>query len=366
VDKSRREFAKGSVFASIAMALGNAHAASAAKEITSSADEPAYKPSAHAQAFTEKMGIRYPIAQAVMGGALPELAIAVAQAGGLGGMGMSWSPEAEVRDYVTRVRAATPAPFAVGYVLAFGASTLQVALEAGAPVIQFSFGTPSAAQVAQIRHAGAKFGMQISNLAGAKQAFDVGADYISCQGTESGGHIQAQSSWHEHIDGILAAAGQTPVLVAGGLSGGKDLRKALAMGASGGVFGTRFAASNEYPAHAEYKGLMVKAKAEDTVLTVCFDGGWTNVLHRVLRNSTLDNWEAAGSKPAGQRPGEGDIVGKVGDMPFERYHIWFPSVDTTGQVTDMAMYAGKAVAGILDIAGAGELVHRIWAECEHG
>lgn len=365
MDKSKRAFTKGSALASISLLLGNARAESAAKEALA-AREPPYETSLRAQAFVKKMGIRYPIVQAVMGGATPDLAAAVAQAGGLGGMGLTWSPKAEVRDFVTRVRAATQGPFAVGYVLAFGAATLEVALEAGAPVIQFSFGTPSDGQVAQIRKAGAKFGMQISNLAGARQAFDLGADYVSCQGQEAGGHVQAQSSWHGHIAEILAAAGQTPVLVAGGLSGGKDLRKVLAMGAAGGVFGTRFAASREYPAHPEYKRRLVKASAGDTALTVCFDGGWTNVLHRVLRNPTLDKWEAAGAKPAGARPGEGDVVGRNGDMTFERYHVWPPLAGTTGQPEDMALYAGLGVGGIRDIANAGDIVRRIWTECVSG
>ncbi|MCX7169178.1 MAG: nitronate monooxygenase [Proteobacteria bacterium] len=324
MDKSRRAFTKGSLLASVSLLTGNTQAGTASKTT-------AYKPSVSAQAFVKKMGIRYPIVQAVIGGATPELAAAVAQAGGLGGMGLTWSPEAEVRNYVTQVRAVTQAPFAVGYVLAFGAGTLPVALEAGAPVIQFSFGIPRAEQVAQIRQAGAKFGIQISNLLGAQRAFDIGADYISCQGQEAGGHNQAQSSWHEHIDSILHAAGKTPVLVAGGLSGGKDLRKVLAIGAAGGVFGTRFVASKEYPAHPEYQRRLLKAKASDTSLTVCFDGGWPGAMHRVLRNPTLDKWEADGAKFEGARPGVGDIVGRIGDMTFERYSIFPPFTVTTGQ-----------------------------------
>ncbi|MCX7178576.1 MAG: nitronate monooxygenase [Proteobacteria bacterium] len=359
MDKSRRAFTAGGLLASVSMLSGNAQAGLASKTA-------GFKPSAKTLAFTKKIGIRYPIVQAVMGGATPELAAAVAQAGGLGGMGLTWSPEGEVRNYVTRVRAMTQAPFAVGYVLAFGASTLPAALEAGAPVIQFSFGIPRAEQVAQIRQAGAKFGIQISNLLGAKQAFDVGADYISCQGQEAGGHNQAQSSWHEHLDSILHAAGTTPVLVAGGLSGGVDLRKVLAMGAAGGVFGTRFVASKEYPAHPEYHRRLLQCKASDTVLTVCFDGGWPGALHRVLRNPTLDRWEADGAKFEGARPGVGDIVGRIGDTTFERYSIFPPFSATTGQPEDMAMYAGRGVGEIQDIAGAGELVRRIWAECLHG
>jgi len=359
MDKSRRTFTAGGLLASVSLLSENAQAGLASRT------KP-YAPSANAQAFVSKLGIRYPIVQAVIGGATPELAAAVAQAGGLGGMGLTWSPETEVRNYVTRVRTATREPFAVGYVLAFGASTLPVALDAGAPVIQFSFGIPSAEQVARIRQAGAKFGIQISNLLGARKAFDVGADYISCQGQEAGGHNQAQSSWHEHIDSIMAAAGKTPVLAAGGLSGGKDLRKVLAMGLSGGVFGTRFVASKEYPAHPEYHRRLLKAKASDTVLTVCFDGGWPGALHRVLRNPTLDRWEADGAKFESARPGVGDVVGRIGDMTFERYSIFPPFAVTTGQAEDMAMYAGLGVGEIQDIPGAGELVRRIWAECIKG
>lgn len=359
MNQSRRDFAKVALLASGSVLLKDAGAVPAGSRGV-------FALSGRARAFVGAMGIRYPIVQAVFGGGTPELAAAVAEAGGLGGMGLSWSPEAEVRDHVQRTRALTKFPFAVGYVLTFGANTLPVALDAGAPVIQFSFGIPSREQVATIRRAGARFGVQIGNLLGARQALDAGADYISCQGQEAGGHVQAQSSWHDRVEEIIAAAGQTPVLVAGGLGGGRDLRKVLALGAAGGVFGTRFVATREYPAHPEYKSRLIKARAKDTALTVCFDGGWPGALHRVLRNPTLERWEAAGAKSEGNRPGEGEVVGRIGEMSFERYSIFPPFASTTGQPGDMAMYAGQGVGEIRDIPGAAELVRRIWEECTHG
>ena len=355
MDKSRRAFSIGGLLASASLLLG--------EEVLAESKGGSYKLSGKPEAFVTKMGIKYPIVQAVIGGSTPDLAAAVSNAGGMGGIGMSWSPEQEVRDYVKATKSLTKAPFAIGYVLSFGASTLPAALDAGAPVIQFSFGTPNKKQIAMIRAAGAKFGMQISTVDGAKQALEAGADYISVQGQEAGGHIQAQGSWRDHLPRILEITGKTPTLVAGGLSNGKDLRDVIGMGASGGIFGTRFAASKEYPSHPEYKKRMINSRPSDTALTVCFDGGWPGAMHRVLRNPTLERWEAAGSQGAGLRPGEGDVVGTIGDMKFERYNLFPAFVVTQGKVEDMAMYAGLGVGSIKDIQSAGDIVQGIWNEC---
>lgn len=355
MDISRRAFSVGGLVASAAVLMGEeAQADSAAGS---------YKLEGKPEAFVKKMGIKYPIVQACIGGSTPDLAGAVSNAGGMGGIGMSWSPEQEVRDYVKATKSITNSPFAIGYVLSFGANTLPVALDAGAPVIQFSFGTPSKKQIAMIRAAGAKFGMQISTADGAKQAMDAGADYINVQGQEAGGHVQAQGSWRDHLPRILEITGNTPTLVAGGLSTGKDLRDVISKGASGGVFGTRFAASKEYPSHPEYKKRMITSKASDTALTVCFDGGWPGALHRVLRNPTLERWEACGSQGAGMKPGEGEVVGTIGDMKFERYNLFPAFAVTQGKVEDMAMYAGVGIGAIKEIQSAGELVQSIWNEC---
>jgi len=358
MDNHRRHFTKSALLISGAALLGG--------RVQASPRKAPFVFSSRSRAFVQTLGIRYPIVQAVIGGAPPELAAAVSSAGGLGGMGLSWSSEAEVRQYIETTKKLTTAPFAVGYVLSVGASTLSVALEAGAPIIQFSFGIPTARQVEQIRQVGAKFGVQISSPLGARKAIEIGADYISCQGQEAGGHIQAQTSWRDQIDRVLAVARTTPVLVAGGLADGHDLRAVLSKGAAGGVFGTRFVATREYPAHPMYKQKLLAAKASDTCLTVCFDGGWPNVLHRVLRNSTLDEWEAQGVQPEGRRPGEGEVVGHLGEMAFERYSIFPPFTATSGQVEAMAMYAGTGVGRIRHIASASTLVQDIWHECAQG
>ena len=320
--KSRRIF-----IAQVAACSASA-AMLSSKEAAAATNEPHanYHLSGKAAAFVKTMGIKVPIIQAVTSVAgAPELSVAaVCNAGGLGGFGVSWFSEEEIRSRVKQVKALTKSPFAVGYILAISANTLQVALDSGAPVVQFSFGMPTQKQVAAIRSAGGKFGIQISTAAGARQALDLGTDYVNVQGQEAGGHIQAQGSWRDNLPHILDIAGATPVNVAGGLSTGKDLRQILMLGASAGVFGTRFIATKEFPIHPEYKRRLMSAGSNDTVLTVCFDGGWPHALHRALRNPTVDAWEAAGSPPPGARPGEGEILACLATCLWSDTAYWSP------------------------------------------
>ena len=322
---------------------------------------------AKSQALVQKLGLRYPIGNAAAGGPFSDqLVIAVAEAGGLAGFGTNGSvvfPAEAVKARVSRVKAGTKNPFAVGYILVFGTQTLPAALEAGAPVVQFSWGTPTAEQISLVRSFGAKIGMQITTAGGAKQAVGIGVDYVICQGQEAGGHVQAQSNWHDTLHAVLRTAGDTPVLVSGGLGDGKALREALVLGASGGVFGTRFVATQESSASQDWKMRLMQSVATDTALTVCFDGLWPQALHRVLRNDTLDAWEAAGCRLPGQRPGEGEIVAHIGPREVKRYDAFPPTTAVDGSVENLAMFAGTGVGAIKDCPAAGELVRRIWAEC---
>jgi nitronate monooxygenase len=319
-----------------------------------------------ADEFAAKMGLRYPILQAGMGGTdLTELAVSVSEGGGMGGLGVSWSSEDDVRDQVKRVRAKTKKPFLINYVLAMPPNTLAAGLEEGAPVVHFSWGIPSAESVKLVRSHGARMGVQVTNVDGARMAIDAGADYICVQGQEAGGHVQAQRSWRLNLPSIIEeAAGKTPVLVAGGLGDGRALRAVLEAGASGGVFGTRFVATKEPPYHPRYKERLVQSTADDSILTVCFDGAWRNATHRVLQNKTTLAWEAAGSGPEGIRPGDGDTVAIVGNNPLPRYTIFPPGEGMPDEaVANMALYAGQSTSLIHDIPCASALVERLWSEC---
>lgn len=308
-------------------------------------------------------GPRLPIWQAPTGSiAGPELAAAVSSAGGMGAMALTWTEPAVAEQQVRQVRAATGQPFQVNFSLAFPPRALEVALRAGAPVLSFSWGDPESF-LPEVREAGARWGIQVTNVAGAERAVSLGADFIVCQGIEAGGHVQSNRSLWELLPGVVAAAGRVPVIAAGGLAEGRDLIRVLALGASGGMFGTRFVATQESRAHADYKRSLVAATAGATALTVCFEGGWPYAAHRVMRNSTTERWEAAGSPPVGQRPGEGEVVGHTQrGEPILRYEDTAPRYGMTGDTEAMCRYAGTGLGAIRDIPSAGDLVARLNAE----
>src|SRR5581483_6152006 len=112
-----------------------------------------------------------------------------------------------------------------------------------------------------------------------------------------------------------------------------------ALGAAGVWVGTRFLASTEVSIHPEYQRRILAASENDTVWCEnLFDGGWANAPHRVLRNSTVRNWEAAGRPPSGQRPGEGEIVAKSETRgEVDRYMSITAGPDTTGEIEPLSL-----------------------------
>jgi hypothetical protein len=176
-----------------------------------------------ASALMALFGLKYPIFSAGMGTtAVPELAIAVSNAGGLGAVGTGLNPTADlVRQRVSKAKSATDRPFAVNILLARDHDALPVALDVGAPIIQFAWGIPTAEEVAAVRKAGAKMGIQIGSAAGARRALDLGTDYLICQGIEAGGHVQGTSALYEVLPAVIDAAQTVPVLAGGGIATGR-------------------------------------------------------------------------------------------------------------------------------------------------
>lgn len=308
--------------------------------------------------------LRYPIWQAPTASlAGPELAAAVSKAGGMGSMALTWTEPDLAAEQVRQVLSETPNPFFVNFALAFPPLALEAALDARAPIVTFSWGDPSPC-MAKVRAAGALVGIQVTNVAGAHRAIAQGADFLVCQGNEAGGHVQSNTPLWELLPRIVEAAGGVPMIAAGGMAQGRDIAKALAMGAKGAILGTRFLATAESRAHPDYKRQLVDSRGE-TALTVCFDGGWPYSAHRVLRNTTLEAWEAAGSPAVGSRPGEGDKVAVTADgEAIFRYEDAAPKQGYTGDIEAMCLYAGTGCGAIDDIPSAGELVERLWRECE--
>lgn len=307
--------------------------------------------------------LKYPFFQAAPGG--EQVAIAVANAGGMGCIQFTWTSPDDAYETTKRLNAATDGNYYANYVLHFEPNSLDKALEAGCKNFQFSWGIPSQEIVSKIRNAGGKFGVQVSSKNNAENALELNPDFLICQGLEAGGHIQASQYIKEALPQVLEVAGPVPVLVAGGISTGKDIRMAINNGAAGVVMGTRFIATKESHLNDFYRQKLVEAGEHSTVYTNCFNDGW-NAMHRVLRNSTFLNWEAEGCPLQGNKPGEGEVVAK-GETGYDiiRYSGRHPLEGDTGDFEAMCMYAGEGVKKIHDIPSTSELIDRLWKEFEN-
>lgn len=102
-------------------------------------------------------------------------------------------------------------------------------------------------------------------------------DAIVVEGPKAGGHLGFKTeqindtnfSLEQLVPEVLQITTQykeekeIPVIVAGGISSGKDISRFLNMGASGVQMGTLFVTTEECDASTEFKNVFVKAKQED-------------------------------------------------------------------------------------------------------
>lgn len=316
-------------------------------------------------ALCKRLGIEVPIIQAPMGGAVgPALAAAVSNAGGLGTLAL-WGADIEsLRRQVRETRALTSKPFAVNLNLEFPQEErLDACLQEGVPIISFFWRDPSAL-VARAKAGGAIVLHTVSTAKEARHAVQHGVDVVVAQGWEAGGHVRGTVATMPLIPAVVDAVGLIPVVAAGGIADGRGLAAALALGASGAWIGTRFLASNEVAIHPHYRERLLQATEDDTVyLEQLFDIGWPRAPHRVLRNSTVAAWEAAGRPAKGKRPGEGEVVATSKSRgEIVRYQIYTPAADADGDIDALSLWAGQSVALVHKIQPAAEIVREIDSE----
>ena len=314
-------------------------------------------------ALTRILHLDVPIVQAPIANlTCPELVAGVSNAGALGMLAVTWRKPEEIRPLLRRIRELTDRPFGVNLVLAWNMrKRLEVCLEEGVPVVSFFWGDPSPL-LGRVHEAGAVAILTVGSADDARIAVDQGVDILVAQGWEAGGHVLGSVATLPLVPSVVDAAGGTPVVAAGGIADGRGLAAALALGAAGAWIGTRFVASEEALAHAEYQERVVRATATDTVYTTLFNVGWDNAPHRVLRNSTVAAWEDAGS-PAADRPGEGEAVARLPDgTQAVRYSDYEPAAGTEGEVEALAHYAGESAGLVSAVQPAGDIVRQIAVE----
>lgn len=236
----------------------------------------------------DRLRLDVPVAQAGMGGGLAgaSLAGAVAKAGGLGTLGLV-TPR-QLRAAIDHMRAEAPdRAVAVNLLLPFTTRRhVAVCLQARVDVVVLAFGEPGGL-VGRLRAAGIFVFVMVGTAAQARGAIAAGADGLIAQGLEAGGHLVGTTAALDFLPQALAAAGNRPVLLAGGIATGADTDAALAAGASGVVAGTRFLLTHEANANPAYQQRVINA--DKTIQTNLFGVGWP-LRHRVLPNDATRRW----------------------------------------------------------------------------
>lgn len=287
-----------------------------------------------------------------------ELVSDVCAAGGLGTLAASWTPADDLRAQVAAVQRRTDRPFCVNLVLAFDQQErLELLIEAGVPCVSFSWGV-SEELISRARSSGMMVLVQVGDVQEGVRAAGAGADVLIAQGSEAGGHVQSSSPVADLVRELRARV-SLPLLAAGGIAGPEAVGAVLAAGASGIVAGSAYLVCPQADVHPAYRDAVLCARPADTQLTGLFDVGWPDAPHRVIRNETLAEWEAAGRPPAGERPGEGERIAVRAGLPVVRYGDEQPTRDTTGDVESMALYAGTGVGAITAAEDAAVVTERL-------
>ena len=308
-------------------------------------------------ALTEALDITHPIISAPMaavaGGAL---AAAVTRAGGLGLIGGGYGD----RNWIEReLRAAGDARVGIGFItwrLADRPELLDMALERAPAAVFLSFGDP-APFAARAREAGVPVICQVQTLKHARSAARAGADVVVAQGAEAGGHGGARTTM-TLAPAVVDAVAPLPVIAAGGISDGRGLAAALALGAAGVLIGTRFFATREALGHENTKARLVSAGGDDTVRTNVFDIArelpWPEPYRiRAVRNRFFDRWNGA----------EDALRKKVADATASPADA-FQAAQRSGDTEEGLVAGGQGLDLVRAIEPAGELVAQIAADAE--
>jgi nitronate monooxygenase len=260
-----------------------------------------------------------PVIQAPMAGGIttPALVLEVSNAGGLGSFGFAYSPPETIGHDLKLAQSQTQGPINANFFLFPDVKLpdsktieqlidplhelapdinfvvpkppfypdLEMQLEPvwqlRPAVLSFHFGIPSESVMQRARALNIAIGITATSLEEALKIERSGANFIVAQGIEAGGHRGIFEG--ERLDERLTTFDllfqlikrcTIPVVAAGGIMDGSDIRKALERGASAVQMGTAFLCCTESGASSEYKALLLAENPRPSIFTKGFSGRW--------------------------------------------------------------------------------------------
>lgn len=281
-------------------------------------------------------GTRLPIVQAgmvwVSGG---KLAAAAANAGALGIIGAgSMNPDL-LRQHILKAKSLTQNPLAVNLPLLYHGIEEQIAicLEEGIRIFFTSAGSPKKyTPMLKSNNCVVVHVTSTSDLA--KKCEDAGVDAVVAEGFEAGGHNGRDEITTMVLIPEVVDAVKIPVIAAGGIADGRQIAAAMALGAEGVQIGSRFAATVESSAHANFKQAIVQATPASTMLSMKktvpvrllknkFYDEITKLEERCASAEELNKLLGKGRAKAGMLDGDlengeleiGQVAGMINDIP---------------------------------------------------
>src|SRR3954447_9821631 len=313
-------------------------------------------------AVTRQLGVEVPlVCGAMYPCSNPELVAAVSEAGGIGviqPLSMVYVHGHEFGEGLQLIRSLTSKPVGMNVIVEKSSKVYEErmkrfvdqAVEAGIRFFVTSLGNPR--WVVEKAHAAGGFVYHdVTERKWAMKGLEAGVDGLIAVNDRAGGHAGPKSA--EELISELGDLG-VPVVCAGGIGDEEDFVRALGLGYAAVQMGTRFIATTECTAHADYKKAIVEAHADDVVLTERITGVPVSVIRTPYIEKTgtkagpLARWMLKGRKT---KHWMRTIYGFQSFWKLKRSSVRSFSYRDYLQ-------AGKSVEGIEKVEPAGEIVRR--------
>lgn len=220
--------------------------------------------------ITQLFEIKYPIIQ---GGMIWHsgwrLASAVSNNGGLGLIGAGSMYPDILRENIRKCKAATDKPFGVNIPMLYPNldEVIKIILEEGVKIVFTSAGNPKT-YTETLQKEGLKVAHVVSSTKFAIKCEDAGVDVIVAEGFEAGGHNGRDETTTFCLIPNVKKHISKPLIAAGGIALGSQMKAAMILGADGVQIGSRFAATEEASSHTDWKNKVISLNEGDTQLTL--------------------------------------------------------------------------------------------------
>jgi nitronate monooxygenase len=241
------------------------------------------------------LGIEFPVIMAPMFLVSNEKMIIEGVKNGITGAipALNYRSTDELREGIRKIKQAAPGPFGINLIVNQSnflyKEQLHICCEEKVDYIITSLGSPEHT-IQEAHKAGVKVFCDVTDVIYAKKVEALGADALIAVNKEAGGH--AGNISYEKLIPELVKACSIPVISAGGVGTGEEIRKMINLGAAGVSMGSVFIATHEADVSQEYKQACVDYGAKDIVMTTKLSGTPCTVINTpyVQRVGTSQNW----------------------------------------------------------------------------